>query len=244
VYLGDAVYALRNAASSDALFDEPLRRARESERNPSWIGAARHEANARRIAFSRTAMLFCAFSAESYINEFIAWHFTGADLRSLDRLSTVEKYAVAPRLSLGRTLFARDSGPLQRIKQLFDLRDVLVHPKPGKGLPEQAHSLQPDPVFNPDEASKLIVAVADAAGVLLEHMAHGEWYDWEVRSVRVARGRFLAFGKRAAESLPALDDPPIAPYLLITLVKEASERRRDRATPSPDNHSETVPGDE
>lgn len=97
VYLSDAVYALRNAGSSYALFDEPLRRAPENERNPTWIGAARHEANARRIAFSRTAMLFSAFSAESYINEFVAWHFTGADRRTLDRLPTVEKYAVAPR---------------------------------------------------------------------------------------------------------------------------------------------------
>jgi hypothetical protein len=76
--------------------------------------------------------------------------------------------------------------------------------------------------------------VADAAGVLLPHMAHGERYDWEVRGVLLARARFLALGQRAAESLPSPDDPPIAPYPLITFVQrgcgeqEAQERSVSR----------------
>jgi hypothetical protein len=45
------------------------------------------------------------------------------------------------------------------------------------------------------------------------------------------RARFLALGQRAAESLPSPDDPPIAPYPLITFVHEAAESRRHRSDP-------------
>src|SRR3954469_20879218 len=74
-YLGEAIEAIRNAGSADALFDHAIRSAAPADRERFWVAVATKAAVERRVNYSRAAMLFAAFAAEAYVNEFVAGHF-------------------------------------------------------------------------------------------------------------------------------------------------------------------------
>jgi hypothetical protein len=112
-----------------------VRAAAPRARETGWVLTAQRDTAEQRIRFSRNAMLVAAFAPEAYINEFIAEHFAGKDYEAVEKLSTVDKYVLAPRTALGRDLFPRDREPAQTLRILVRQRDVLVHPKPDKGLP-------------------------------------------------------------------------------------------------------------
>jgi hypothetical protein len=73
-HLMDAIDALRNSGSSDALYDRFIRATKRGERSDAWLGQAITVAIQRRIAFSRHATMFSAFAAEAYVNEFLWVH--------------------------------------------------------------------------------------------------------------------------------------------------------------------------
>lgn len=108
----------------------------------------------------------------------------------------------------------RGGEPLQRIKWLFDRRNELVHPKPRRGEGD----LTWDPTnHNPVDATKSIIAVADAAAKL-----NGEAPEVSVLSYVLAeRKTLLKYGERAAGDLPDIHDPPSP----LDLLSDA--RRRD-----------------
>jgi hypothetical protein len=54
-------------------------------------------------------MLFAAFAAEAYINEFIAEHFAGKDYEALEKLSTVDKYVLATESRRRHSAFCSNS---------------------------------------------------------------------------------------------------------------------------------------
>lgn len=140
-HLLDAVEALRDAGSADALYD-PLLRATDSEdlEGPD-VDSARNIAEGRRVAHSRRALLFSAFAAEAYANDFLYEKWNGRqDRDALQKLSPVDKYALLSALSGSSKTLDRGAEPLQRIRWLFDRRNELVHARP-----EGARDLTWDP---------------------------------------------------------------------------------------------------
>jgi hypothetical protein len=128
------------------------------------IGAAGH-----RVRWARISVMFSAFAAEGYINRvLLSSPLNQRDFDAIDRLPTLDKYAIGPRLALGQNLFDRGQEPLQTLAELFGLRNTLAHPKPRSETITRAEALAgPDAeTFSPTRAVRFITAVAEAANVL------------------------------------------------------------------------------
>lgn len=215
-HLLDAIDALRDAGSTDALYDPEVRATPRSARALEDVELAEHEAEGRRMAYSRRALLFAAFAAEAYVNDFLYEHVQEEpDRKALVMMPTVEKYILLPKLLRGEELFSRNRAPWNTLKWLFSRRDELVHAKPSNRL--RLAGEDPD-VHNPRKASEAILAVADSA------IRFDPDPDSVAATVHHERGTFLAFGKSATATLPSVDDPP-APF---DLFGEARRARRER----------------
>lgn len=161
-HLEDALQALRDTGSADALYDHSLRAMEPDDLEWPDVSAARDEAQGWRVTHSRRALLFAAFSAEAYVNDFLFEHWHGKDRNALEGLSTVDKYALLSRFAGRDPVLERGRDPLQRIKWLFDRRNELVHAKP-----KEDKDLTWDPEnHNPTAAAKSIIAVAEGAATL------------------------------------------------------------------------------
>jgi len=97
-----------------------------------------HDVNficARNAAIQRSAMVSVVFSAltlEAFINNYAIEHFSRRYLENyLDKLSAVAKWVVIPKLKTGNELNT-DGQPYEKLKELFKLRDRLVHYKTRK----------------------------------------------------------------------------------------------------------------
>jgi hypothetical protein len=123
----------------------------------------------------------------------------GKDRDVLEKLSTVDKYALLPALAGATTVLDRGGEPLQKVKWLFDRRNELVHARP-----RDDRDLTWDPKnHNPLAAATSIVAVADAAAKL-----SGEVPDASILSYVLAeRKALLEYGERATDELPEIHDP-------------------------------------
>ncbi len=204
-HLADAVRALRDAGSPDALYDPVLRsRDREQIEWEDW-SIAGDIAHGESVSYSRRALLFAAFAAEAYANDFLYEKRRGQDREALRKLSTVDKYAILPVLTGAASTLSRDQEPLQKLKWLFQRRDELVHAAP------KGRDLTYDPVnHNPRAAAESIVAVIDAAVAL-----HRAAPDGSILGRALARRQaLLDYGARSDASLPAIHDAPSPPDLL------------------------------
>jgi hypothetical protein len=114
-HLADAVRALRDSGSADALYDISLRAGDPDKISYDDYSLARDEAEAVRVNYSRRALLFAAFAAEAYANDFLYDRWTGQDREALQRLSTVDKYVLLPALAGITTGLERGRGPLQKM---------------------------------------------------------------------------------------------------------------------------------
>lgn len=199
-HLRDAVGALRDAGSSDALYERELRVKDPSEVDYESFSIATDEAEGERVFYSRRSLLFAAFAAEAYANDFLYDRWSGQrDRDALQRLSTVDKYVLLPQLDGRPGEFTRDKEPIQRIKWLFQRRDELVHAAP------KDKDLTYDPKnHNPMLAAKCIVAVAHAASTLFGGAEAGS----VLSRALVERKRLLAYGVRASKALPDLHATP------------------------------------
>jgi hypothetical protein len=213
-YLAEAIEALQLSANARGLYPEWAYTGSDGDISPEDLGYARIIAAHTRVALCRRTMLYSAFAAESFVNEFMAMYFDGQDLKTLDRLSTVEKYVVATRMALGKALFNRGGEPIQKLQRLFKLRDLLVHPKPGKGL-SVPDPIAGDPDFNPREAAILLVAVATAAEVLLREACVGDRFHVSVSGIVGGGAGIIEFGERATQALPDLQTPPQKVRLVV-----------------------------
>lgn len=209
-HLGDALQALRDSGSADALFGPEIRAATADELTEDWLSIARDEAEGNRVSFCRKALLFAAFAAEAYANDFLYEKWSGTDQETLQRLSTVEKYVFLEKLAKEHPTFDRGREPMQRLKWLFTRRDELVHAVPKTDLTYHPKD------HNPHDVAKSIVAVIDAAAALHGTVHHRSVLAYAVES----RNRILAFGRKAAGDLPRFSAQPV-PDLL--------KRARDRA---------------
>jgi hypothetical protein len=212
-HLEDSVRALRDAGSADALYDPSLRATDPNTISYEDVSLARDEAVGWRVTYCRRALLFAAFAAEAYANDFLYEKWGGQDRDALRKLSTVDKYALLSALPGATTVLDRGREPLQKIKWLFDRRNELVH-----AAPRDDRDLTWDPTnHNPLAAATSIVAVADAAAKLT-----GEVPDASILSYVLAeRQALLEYGERAAGELPEIHDPPSP----VDLLSDA--RRRD-----------------
>jgi hypothetical protein len=205
-HLQDSVRALRDAGSPDALYHPKLHATDPDGVSYEDFSLARDEAEGRRVTYCRRALLFAAFAAEAYANDFLWEKWTGQDRDALQKLSTVDKYAILPALAGATGILDRGREPLQRIKWLFDRRNELVH-----AAPRDDRDLTWDPTnHNPAAAAASIVAVADAAAKLTGEVPRAS----VVSHVLSERRALLGYGKRAAEKLPEIHDPP-SPDLLL-----------------------------
>ena len=127
-HLRDAVGALRDAGSSDALYERQLRV--KDQVDEVDFSLARDEAEGGRVLYSRRSLLFAAFAAEAYANDFLYETRRGQDREELRWLSTVDKYATLSARAGATKMLDCGREPLQRIKWLFDRRNELVHAAP------------------------------------------------------------------------------------------------------------------
>jgi hypothetical protein len=210
-HLEDALRALRDTGSADALYDHRLRSMDPKELDWADVSVARDIAESWRITYSRRALLFAAFSAEAYANDFLFEEWRGSkDREALQALSTVNKYALLPGFAGRGAVLDRGHDPLQQIKWLFDRRNELVHPKPHE---DKDLTWEPEN-HNPVAAAKSILAVAEGAALLA-----GGAPEASVLSYALAESKaLLKYGKRP---LPAVHDEPAPTDLL------SEARRKD-----------------
>lgn len=206
-HLADSLRALRDAGSADALYDPSLRATDPGAMSHEDFNLARDEAEGWRVTYSRRALLFAAFAAEAYANDFLYKNWSDRrDRDALQKLSPVDKYALLPTLAGVTPVLSRGREPLQTIKWLFKRRDELVHAAP------RGRDLTYDPAnHNPRAAAKSIVAVADAAMAI-----NGEAPSGSVLSYAIAERRaLLEYGEHAAGDLPEIHEPPRPVDLLL-----------------------------
>lgn len=228
-YLQQAIEAIRASGSSEALYDHSYRSATPEQRTEIWQAIASRDAARRRVRYSRAAILFAAFAGEAYINEFISAYIRGKDHEAVDRMQPIAKYTLAPRLALGRPLFQRDVEPLPTIADLFKQRDVLVHPKPGRGISEPNPWLA-DPLYNPLQATVYVLCVAAAARVLVLHIKTGDRIDLYAELIFRGAEYLSEYAGTAARDLAGPDSPP-APDLLTEMLRRGmAELERDAGT--------------
>lgn len=198
-----------------------------------------------RIRAARTAVLFAALAAESYVNEFLSVH--GA-LPNWDRASTHRKFLKGTHEAYGSPLFFADREAYPVIVDLFKVRDRLVHPKPGfgmSGLPGQPDTAF-EQLFALPKVAEYIVMVGGSADLLMPRAYGFESID--VAGTVIWRGRSVIreYAQRNAK-LPAWDAPaerplfrqagdhvmampslPDAPGASWTRLREAREKRERR----------------
>ncbi len=209
-HLEDALRALRDTGSADALYDHKLRSMDTKELEWADVSVARDIAESWRITYSRRALLFAAFSAEAYANDFLFEEWSGKDREALQVLSTVNKYALLPGFAGRESVLARGRDPLQRIKWLFDRRNELVHAKPQE---DKDLTWEPEN-HNPIAAAESILAVAEGAAMLA-----GEAPEASVLSYVLAeREALLKYGQRP---LPDIHDEPAPTNLLSEARRKA-----------------------
>jgi hypothetical protein len=182
--------------------------------------------------FCCTATLFTAFAAEAFVNDFLAVHLkphvTQRRLAEIDRWSTTRKYTEAVEIAYGR-LFWEDDEVIPSLRQLFDVRNQLVHGRPGAGPPM---AYMPDPswrqVYPPIRVADWLVAVAGAASAM-ERRCYGFddesapasaiWFGREIVHSHAAQASPLPSAARAGR-------PPLV-RLLNDDVKQRAEALGD-----------------
>ena len=171
-------------------------------------------------------MLFSAIAAEAYANEFIAATLSTADAEAADRLVTVDKLLLAPRLAGLHTPFERGAEPIQSLSRLFRARNALVHPRPGQ-TGAYVHVVTDDDrrTFGPSAAATFIEATSHAA-VLLHPLRPDKPFAapasriWEERAVLHDHVAHLGDQLNA---LPAPDREP-SPSLMNQMHERAIKR--------------------
>jgi hypothetical protein len=231
-YLEQAAEALRASGSPETLYRDAL------GKRERWTHAlARILAFGNRVEYSRTSILFSAIAAEAYVNHFLAAEFSRKDADGLDRLRTVDKFLFAPQLAVGKTPFRRDRQPLQRIAELFELRNELMHPKSSVRTASRHHALNLAEFerFNPVAASRFLVAVAEAA---LELTTLRTVDDADSTALMIWSGKALVlrYGRDAREKTPPIDGRPVESFAVQT-VRRYTDKKTGRPvielTPDP-----------
>lgn len=163
-YFEQAVEALRSAGDPHLLWGEPLdwHKGTVFERPQRATDALQ-----RRLWLLRDAGLFAALSAEAYANEVLSELLVPSDAAAIDRLPTMEKLLLGPKLAGKEPALDRGTKSLQTIRALFKVRDALVHPRPGSPTARFQYITDDDEkLIGPRVTGIYIVAVAGVMAVL------------------------------------------------------------------------------
>jgi hypothetical protein len=158
-YFDQAVEALRSSGDPDVLWAE----ASDFHRGSLIFEQPQRRVDAlqRRLWLLRSTVLFTAVCAEAYANEFIAELLSSSDAKAVDRMSTVDKILLSPRLGGKESSVARGSEPLQTIQALFKVRDALVHPRKTSPAAYVRYATdQDEALVGPHPAGRYLIAVA------------------------------------------------------------------------------------
>jgi len=123
-----------------------------------------------RFRQARTCILFAAFAAEAFVNEFLAaFELPESRLKEIDMRPTVWKYIDGTAEAYGERLFWAEDEVMPTLKKLFDLRNLLAHPKPGFGSPGffEPDDPQFEARFAMSELAEYLVMVGGAADLLV-----------------------------------------------------------------------------
>lgn len=218
-YLARALAELRASGSSEALYPTNRVGVRVS---PAMRGKrGRRIAKGRQVEHTRSGVLFAMLAAEAFSNQYLQIHLTGEEFAAADRLPTLDKFVLGPRLVRGESLLERGCEPAQTLKKLLDQRSALVHPKLAKPG-------QDGPIYTPAEVARFIVAVVDAATWLMANSEPApERLPMGIIAVKQEREYFLEFGRKATEHLPEIDDEP-APDLVLSVWGRWMDEERER----------------
>ncbi len=111
------------------------------------------------------AVIFCALSAEAYINDYAISRLSKNYLKSyLDKLDLLSKWVLIPRIVTGRQLDP-GSEPIQNLSWLVALRNKLVHYKTRVLTIEQ---IEPSDFLWEDDAQKALDTVRNLVLALKE----------------------------------------------------------------------------
>jgi hypothetical protein len=163
-YFGEAVEALRSAGDPRIIWGDTDDFHRGSIFEPHQrVG----DAAQRRLWRLRTSVLFAALAAEAYANEVLAEILVPSDAAALDRLPTVEKLMLGPKVAGLESPLDRGREPMQTVRRLFSTRDALVHPR--RGSPAATWRFLTDvdeQVIGPRAAGRYIIAVANLMEII------------------------------------------------------------------------------
>lgn len=218
-YLSRALSELRASGSPETLY--PITRVGVRVSRAMRGERGRRIARARQVERTRSAVLFAMLAAEAYANQYLQVHLSGEEFAAADRLPTLDKFILGPRLVRGESLLERGLEPAQTLKKLLDQRSPLVHPKLAKPG-------QDGPIYTPEEAAQFIVAVVDAATWLMANSEPPpERLPMGIIAVDQERKYFLEFGRKATKRLPEIDDDP-APDLVLTVWGQWMDKEQER----------------
>lgn len=168
----------------------------------------------RRRKHARNGVLFAAFAAEAYINEFTAALLSGKNQKALDRVSPVDRYILATGyIDSAKPLFRRDDGIIPVLADLFVLRNKLVHPKPGYGPRRfQEEATDFDSTFNAAKLVRFVIIVAAAARVLVTKAYGKDALDYPAAFIWSGSRVLLDYVERTSD-LPRFDAPAERPLI-------------------------------
>jgi len=216
VYLQQSLDAFRAAGSSDGLyiFSHAKLYLGWPDHHDSKAGLLESGALKQQTEHCRTSILFSALSCEAYVNEYLKHCLGGRDFDAIDRLPTLEKLVIGCRLA-GGPIYERGQGDGQTIASLFELRNKLVHPRPGLGrYPSGAEYPNRDDTFNPPTALKYILSVAHVGCTLIQR-AFPDPSRLDSPSFEITRGeKFLSHLAHEIDgSVPKPTDEPLPDFV-------------------------------
>lgn len=162
-----------------------------------------------RLRYARNCVLFSAFATEAFVNEFLAaFELSNRRLKELDRKPTMEKLLAGTAEAYGEAFFHDGREPVPVLRSLFDLRNRLVHPKPGFGPTGLLGSDDPEheEPFAMTELAEYVVMVGGVGDVLTWRAYGYERFDVVGRQLWMARPAVREYATRRLE-VPDPDEP-------------------------------------
>jgi hypothetical protein len=165
-YLSQACDALRSAGDAAFLWRiEPAQRFGSGSVLATLQLAM--DASNRRLRSLRSVPIFAALALEAFANDFLAELLSPADAIAVDRLTTLDKLLLGPRIAGASSTLTRDAEPLQTIKKLLHVRNRLVHAR-ASGYSPFTHSLtdRDESDFGPIACGRYLLRSAEVIALL------------------------------------------------------------------------------
>lgn len=156
-----------------------------------------------RLSHARNTVLFAAIAVEAAANYYAAARLNEGERAAVDHLTAPDKLLLTPRLAGRGDLFAADRAPFGSLRQLFKLRNRVVHPKVGEQSVVQLGSDD----FTPATVCDQLIGAARALSILGD--------DLEDDHAEVTANFVTGIDKELRASSRAWSDPPRAPAHIL-----------------------------